>query len=61
MTFSRIGEDTVFDSIPLTEIKSVEKIDESVIAGSSFHHRNSFAKSRTNGNVMHLLPTSPTH
>ena len=50
MTFSRIGEDTVFDSIPLTEIKGVEKIDESVIAGSSFHHRNSIAKKpRTNG------------
>ena len=56
MSFTRLGEDTVFDSIPLSEIKGVEKIDGSALVGDSFLQINSSAKtSRTNGIAMLLL------
>ncbi len=40
--FARIGESAVVDSVPLAEVKRVDKVDKAPASSGSFHHsRNS--------------------
>jgi hypothetical protein len=56
IAFARIGEDAVVDSIPLTELKGVEKIDEVPVAGGS-NHTLFLRKSRSIGLSLLSIPT----
>jgi hypothetical protein len=54
--FARINETTFFDSIPLAEVRGIDKVDEAPAVGSSAPSAR-LRKTRSMGNRPSLAPT----